>query len=184
MKRFLQGLGAGILATTLVFTVSYYAVGNKKMSDSEIVSRAKQLGMVQPTEAPIFNIDNVDNSDSTEDGNNTENIMQDGSQTEQQNDLSGNENTTDESVMTENMPEIPQDNNQSEDGTVQLTINKGDGATAVSWRLQQLGVIGDAVEFDQYLRNNSLSHSIQVGTFDVRAGMSYEEITSIISSAR
>lgn len=54
MKRFFQGLGVGILGTTLIFSIAYYTIGNKKMTDAQIINEAGKLGMVKATEAPLF----------------------------------------------------------------------------------------------------------------------------------
>lgn len=175
MKRFLQGLGIGIFAATMIFTVSYYAFGNKKMSDSEIINRATKLGMIQPTEAPIISESSGESVD-----------IQNNADAENAGDLSEGqagdiENTVSQDIaVTEPLTEPITE--PETDGTIQLTINKGDGATVVSLRLQQLGIITDAIDFDNYLRNISRTHSLQVGTFDLRVGMSYEEIAAIISS--
>ena len=54
MKRFFQGLGVGILGTTLIFSIAYYTIGNKKITDAQIINEAGKLGMVKATEAPLF----------------------------------------------------------------------------------------------------------------------------------
>lgn len=195
MKRFLQGLGAGILATTLVFTVAYYTVGNSKMSDKEIMNKARKLGMVQPTEAPLFsdgNKEDITNNEQnqnvgeqqTDNNNAAQDAPQDNQNPEgqpQNNDETEGTSDNSQEGSEEEPPSAPQEDNS--DGTVKLTINEGDGATVVSWRLKELGIVSDAMDFDRYLRNNSKSHIIQIGTFELRPGMNYEEVADIISGS-
>lgn len=195
MKRFLQGLGAGILATTLVFTVAYYTVGNNKMSDKEIMKQARKLGMVQPTEAPLFSDGNkgeITNNDQNQNvgeqqvdnGNAAQDTPQDNQNPEgqpQNNDESQGASDASPEGNDEEPPSAPSEDNS--DGTVKLTINEGDGAAVVSWRLKELGIVSDAMDFDRYLRNNSKSHIIQIGTFELKPGMSYEEVADIISGS-
>ena len=55
LKYYLRGLGIGIILTTLIITIS----GNRnKLSDSEIITRAMELGMVLK-EDPKGNLDEV-----------------------------------------------------------------------------------------------------------------------------
>ena len=44
-KYYLRGAGVGILVTTLIFVIAL-ALHSPDISDDEIISRAKQLGMV------------------------------------------------------------------------------------------------------------------------------------------
>ena len=47
LKYFLRGLGAGIILGAMVMLVAYLSSGAYKISDDEIRSRAKRLGMVE-----------------------------------------------------------------------------------------------------------------------------------------
>ena len=44
LKYYLRGLGIGILVTAAILTIVYHTKGS--MSDSQIMKRAAQLGMV------------------------------------------------------------------------------------------------------------------------------------------
>lgn len=228
MKRFFQGLGVGILGTTLIFSIAYYTIGNKKMTDAQIMNEAGKLGMVKATEAPLFtdnqgeqtpddtqqqaqpgngDAQQPDGSDNSEQGDAAGSDSQnDNGSPDGQNDAADSDNQSDngnadgqnDSTNTEQTQ--PDENNntehtaadsaqQSAEGqdessgdVVTVTIEKGDGATIVSQKLQNGGVISDAVDYDKYLRDVSKTHSIQTGTFQFRPGMSYEEITAVLSS--
>ncbi len=47
-KYYLRGLGVGILVTSLLFTI-YMVFTGPKMSDEQVITRAKQLGLVENT---------------------------------------------------------------------------------------------------------------------------------------
>lgn len=55
LKYYLRGLGIGIILTTLIITIGG---GRNKLSDSEIITRAMELGMVMK-EDPKGNLDEV-----------------------------------------------------------------------------------------------------------------------------
>lgn len=44
LRYFLRGIGMGVILTTIILTVSHCS--NRKMSDNEIIERARELGMV------------------------------------------------------------------------------------------------------------------------------------------
>lgn len=211
MKRFVQGLGAGIIMTTLIFTVAYYTVGNNKMTDKEIIKEAQKLGMEKVTEPPLFTEPNTDGGVSdgavqNEAAPQEQVIVPADGETGTEQSVPQDEGIVEEQVAPQSEDvsqeqEIPQsdgvptgENNiqdnitqqdpatqpEPADVVVQLTVDKGDEAITVANKLQQLGVISDAVEFDRYLRSNSQTRTIQVGTYEVRQGMSYEELASML----
>lgn len=49
LKYFLRGLGIGIAVTTIILAISHSA--NRRMSDSEVIERARELGMTYTTAA-------------------------------------------------------------------------------------------------------------------------------------
>lgn len=49
LKYFLRGLGIGIVVTTIILAISHNA--GRRMSDSEVIERAKELGMAYTTPA-------------------------------------------------------------------------------------------------------------------------------------
>lgn len=204
MRRFIQGLGAGILIATLILTVAYYTVGKSKISDSEVIERAKKLGMIQNTEAPLF----TDQSDMEKEGNDTQNNSTDGVEPQQQDGSGQPEGGTGQEgesaspegdgssqqdsgatqpaennppVENDQPPESAPDDNAQSQNSYTLEIKPGEEATIVARHLKDIGVINDAADFDRYLRNNSYSTRLQIGTYELRGDMSYEEIASTIS---
>lgn len=69
-------------------------------------------------------------------------------------------------------------------GEITVKIERGMTATKVSRLLESLGVVDSATEFVTYLRQNNLTDDINIGTFSVPAGASYEEIGKILTEIR
>lgn len=64
----------------------------------------------------------------------------------------------------------------------QLTINDGDESRAVSKKLESLGIIDSAFEFDKYLIEKGYSFVINSGTYDVSPEDSFYELAEKITS--
>jgi len=62
LKYFLRGLGIGIVVTTIILAISHNA--GRRMSDSEVIERAKELGMAYTTAAQENSTESV--ADTTE----------------------------------------------------------------------------------------------------------------------
>lgn len=63
-----------------------------------------------------------------------------------------------------------------------ITIVSGMWSDKVARELEAMGAIEDAVDFDQYLIANGYANRIVVGTFEIPAGATYEQIAQIITN--
>lgn len=172
LKYYLRGLGIGILVTAAILTIVYHTKGS--MSDSQIMKRAAQLGMVMA---------------STEDDTLFAQTTQVDTTIEETGTISVEETTTvvetTEAVTeastekpTEAPTEAPTEPAAAE--TV-LTISPGMYSESVSAELVRLGIITNQKEFNSYLVNNGYAECIQTGDFKIKADMSYDEIARIIT---
>lgn len=187
MKNFIRGCGTGILVATLILAIAYMLTDNT-VSDSEIIARAKKLGMVeadetiikQPqeettpevvqqetevvvTEAPAQEAEQLESTPS-------EAAQQPESEATQQSD------GIDSSESSQS--ELPTEQNVGE--TVSVTIKPGQDGITISQMLQEMGVVTDAADFNSYLSKNRLQMNIRHGTFELNKNMSYEELTKKI----
>lgn len=209
MRKFLQGMGVGILLTTLVFAIAYFAVGKRDLTDAQIIARAKKLGMVEPQET-IFSNSQDENQgqaadasgegaaiaddgqaqaapegdkqsqDAPEEDKQSQDASEDDKQSQdEREDNASNDHASKRETRADDVA-VREEGNET-DETISFTIERGEGATQVSRRLQDAGLVDSALDFDRYLRNNSISRTIQIGTFDLHAGMSYEELADVIS---
>ena len=172
LKYYLRGLGIGILVTAAILTIVYHTKGS--MSDSQIMKRAAQLGMVMA---------------STEDDTLFAQTTQVDTTIEETGTISVEETTTvvetTEAVTeasTEKPTEAPTEApTEPAAAEAVLTISPGMYSESVSAELVRLGIITNQKEFNSYLVNNGYAECIQTGDFKIKANMSYDEIARIIT---
>lgn len=62
-----------------------------------------------------------------------------------------------------------------------LTIEKGMSSRDIARKLHEMNIIEDEHSFEQYLISQGYSKTLQIGSFELHDGMSYEEIANIIA---
>lgn len=199
LKYYLRGLGIGIICTAIIMGIALS--GNKKetMTDTEIIERARLLGMVMPEEAEEPSEaedgqkqpeDKKSKPEEPEDGKSqdlTTDKTSDGSKTDSQT-ADGNEadvKKTDESKAGENNAEDSSDKNQSinkpgsSQETVQFEIKSGEYSDTISRKLFQAGLISDAEAFNKYLTQKGADQNLRVGVYEIPIGSTQDEIIAI-----
>ena len=68
------------------------------------------------------------------------------------------------------------------DEKIVLEIKRGDVCRTIAENLATLGMVEDAEEFRKYMQKNGYDHQINVGSFELKKGMSYKEIAKTITS--
>ena len=154
-KYFLRGLGVGIVFASLIFFMVYKENATPKMSDKQIIERAKELGMV-------------------EEGSSIEDILHTSATSE------ASENKETEST-TEQITEATTENTTETAEKVSITIERGATSYTVCQKLQELGIVKDAAEYDNYLIEKGYASRIRVGTHELTKGMDYHAIAEAIS---
>ena len=69
-------------------------------------------------------------------------------------------------------------------GEVTVKVERGMTATKVARLLEAAGAVDSAKAFASYLRENNLADEINIGTFSIPAGATYEEIGKILTEIR
>ena len=185
-KYFLRGFGIGIIFTSIVCLVAFVQNSDSgKMSDKEVIERAKELGMVEE-QSNIKEFFSSDKTSSTEqsDTQETENVTTGESEDETVTEnvaTESEEKSEQESSATENIDVTEKSTEQPTKQTVTITIEGGASSYPICQQLQELGVIDNADEFDNYLVSNGYASRISVGTHTLTIGMTYEEIAVEIS---
>ncbi|MBQ9983216.1 MAG: hypothetical protein IJP29_01365 [Lachnospiraceae bacterium] len=205
-RYFLRGFGIGIVFATIICMVAFQNDDSRNFSDKEVIERAKELGMVEQKESieDIFASEgdkdtkkesNKATEDASSEDNSTTGEKSDSSEEETTKDKTAKEQTTKkttekkttenttekttekmtEEVTTEKVTEEPKNK------TVTITIKGGMSSYPVCQKLEELGVIEDASDFDNYLIRNGYANRISVGTHTLRIGMTYEQIAVAIS---
>ena len=160
-KYFLRGLGVGIVFASLIFFMVYKENATPKMSDKQIIERAKELGMV-------------------EEGSSIEDILHTSATSEaSENETEGTTEkaTEEEKKTTESTTEQTTETTEK----VSITIERGATSYTVCQKLQELGIVKDAAEYDNYLIENGYASRIRVGTHELTKGMDYHAIAEAIS---
>lgn len=168
LKSFSMGIGMGMVFVSLIFLVAYSSEYKKNkddniennqntvISDEEIISRAKELGMT-------FYIDLPDTNNKT---NTEDNADKDTEDETGQVEITSEELTTDTSVM------------------IDITIQSGMNASNITKMLFEKGLIDDINSFETYLINHRKTTKILTGRYSIPKGLSNEELYDIISTRR
>lgn len=207
LKRYLRGLGIGIIVTALIIGISSYSKANS-ISDEEVMSRARELGMVEQNserngqEGTDANNAVNDSLDTVKEENLEADVMEElevideidmiedstvlSELEETETDIQAEENNTtpetgsnDIYTEDENTPGL-QDDYVAE--FILLTIRSGESSNSVANDLEQLNLIEDAADFDQYLCDFGYATRIHVGDHEIPNGSTYEEIAKILCS--
>lgn len=205
MRYYLRGLGIGIVVTALL--MGFTKGGQKEtLTDAEIVERAKSLGMVESSvlsadlgdkedisvndisEAdqqevmPETETETADNTEQTE-TETTDNTEQSKPETADDTEQTKPE-TTDNTEQTKPEKETEADNPEEEETVTEkryvVTIYSGDGSRTVANRLEEMGVIEDAAEFDRYLCQNGYDKRLTTGNHEINAGADEKEIAEAL----
>ncbi|MGN0247728.1 MAG: hypothetical protein ACI4C0_00385 [Lachnospiraceae bacterium] len=205
MRYYLRGLGIGIVVTALL--MGFTKGGQKEtLTDAEIVERAKSLGMVESSvlsadlgdkedisvndisEAdqqevmPETETETADNTEQTE-PETTDNTEQSKPETADDTEQTKPE-TTDNTEQTKPEKETEADNPEEEETVTEkryvVTIYSGDGSRTVANRLEEMGVIEDAAEFDRYLCQNGYDKRLTTGNHEINAGADEKEIAEAL----
>ena len=171
-RYFLRGLGAGIVFSAIIFVIAYNSKGTE-ISDEEIIRRAKNLGMTESQDqigALLEERTDEQTSQGKEDAEqkNTE------QKTKEYTKTTGTKNSDAGQTEKPTTEEVKQE-------SVELVITSGMSSYPVCQKLQELGLIDNAEEFDDFLIEKGYASKISVGTHTLRKGMTKEEIAYAIS---
>lgn len=184
LKYYLRGLGMGILVSTIILMIVYHT--RNHMTDSDVIKRAKELGMVMKEDS-LF--DETESSD--EDSTTKEPVTEETTTKEPVTEESTTkepvteEPTTKEPVTEEPTTKEPATEKPTGDlKTVTFTVTDGMYSEAVTDILFNAGIITNKAEFNRFLDNNGYSRIIQNGKHTVNSSMTYEEIAKVITKTR
>ncbi len=211
-KYFLRGLGVGIIFASIISITAFQASDMNKISDKEVIERAKELGMVEKQESVQDTLKKEPATEGTKEKVTTQTVAnqdtttKDESQTKKKTtkDNTSEQKTTEEKTTKEKTTEqvttqattqesttqksttekSTTQEKKPEKKTVQITIRGGMSSYPVCQMLQELGMVKDAAEFDDYLVKNGYANRISVGTHTLTIGMSFEEIAIAISDPK
>lgn len=204
-KSFMRGFGTGVLFTAVILGISCLI----RTSDSQVVSRAKKLGMVyekdagnqkvaqtdettvpveqKETEAPKATKED-DQSKKTEEPQATEPASEPTPEKEDagiEETKAPKKTTNDNTTIKDEKKKLEKEKEDLKKEAAQasknLEIKAGEWSSDVCKRLQSMGIIKNATDFDKYLNDHGYSASISAGTYKVSPEDTYQELARKIT---
>lgn len=188
LKYYLRGLGIGILVTALI--MGFTTKDNRPLTDAEIRAAAAELGMVESDSLRLADLPQDQTAEPAKEPEPTpEATPEPEAKPESDMEPAKEPETTPEAMPEpakepEEVSESVTDTTQESGTDISVTVSAGSGSRTVCNRLEEAGVIADAAEFDKYLCDQGYSKRICVGTFEIPAGASWEEIAKIITRSK
>ncbi len=207
MRRFLQGLGLGLLVAAIVM-----GIGTRKGSSTaneSVVEQARELGMVFPKDVKSDDTDAFEESLPPEPtkaseaasgagakgagvGGNSDSNVEDSTEATQEPTESPKPTQKPKKKKVEKPEEslppaegpnsTPRTHKILEPGTVvNFTVRDGLVSSSIAREMYEQGIIDDMWEFDHYITRNNLGRSIINGTYELKVGDSYANIARIIT---
>lgn len=182
LRYYMRGLGIGMVVTAVIMGI---ALGGKKesLSDEEVKARARELGMVEST--VLANVPGTQQQTETEqtETEQTEPVESEPDETTSQSGESEPDETQPSETKTESSEpdESEPEASQPTDETIIIVIERGESSVSVSKSLAEAGLVPDAKDYDRYLCSNGYDKSIVVGTYEIPADATEEEIAKIIT---
>lgn len=197
LKYYLRGLGLGIIFAVFIMMVGYRNHGSS-MSDSEIIEKAKALGMVETEDSSgMKNDKKTDNktdekSDKKTDTSEPDTTIADTSAAEDT--QTGTDNTDADNIAgtadayTTAPSDVAATDSTASDAaqpqqntTFTVTVGSGDTCRMIAERLQAAGIIDDAEKFRAYMGQKGVDQFIADGSHEIPYGASYDDIINILT---
>lgn len=197
LKYYLRGLGLGIIFAVFIMMVGYRNHGSS-MSDSEIIEKAKALGMVETEDSSGMKSDKkTDNktdekSDKKIDTSEPDTTIADTSAAEDT--QTGTDNTDADNIAgiadvdTTAPSDVAATDSAASDAaqpqqntTFTVTVGSGDTCRMIAERLQAAGIIDDAEKFRAYMGQKGVDQFIADGSHEIPYGASYDDIINILT---
>ncbi|MBE6014551.1 MAG: endolytic transglycosylase MltG [Lachnospiraceae bacterium] len=171
LKYYLRGLGIGIIISVLILSLSG---STARMSDSEVIKRAEELGYTKSNE----------NSDKIKDhmNENSSSAPEESSAApeEQTSVEQPAEPSSAEPATVEPAPEPA--TTTTSDTSITITIADGEYSDVIASRLAAAGAVSDADDFNKYLISKGYDRLIYKGQCIIPPGADYEQIAQILIS--
>lgn len=207
-RSFLRGFGVGVLFAAIILGISFTV----RTSDSYVVSKAKELGMVysddqnssiklvQATPDASAEVTATPDADKKEKSTKKpkataaatpaatnaataapKSSPEKKSTPDPKKELEAEKKRAQKELEAEKKRAEKELQKEKEKLTKNLTVDVGDWSSDVSKKLQNLGIIKDAKDFDKYLNDNGYSSSISAGTYKVSVNDTYNELARKIT---
>ena len=191
LRYYLRGLGLGILFAVIIIAICGKGTEGS-LSDSQIMQRASELGMVSTENVKNHTLSNdteavkKENVQDTEpavaDNSTGDNAATDNAQQGQLADSQAQKNQaeTQNAADTSTALQPEADSTPAETQYVTITVMDGEVCRDIAADLQSKGLVDDAEKFRIYMGETGYASFIHNGDFQIPVGASYEEIANIL----
>lgn len=196
-KYYIRGFGTGVLFATVLLMVTLAIQNNMPSDKGKGTNTSGNLILENKTDTSETEGKNdiTTTSDSTvgdettipENSSDTQTISTVPEETTvpedtspQQTTASPEETTTLAAVIPESTTSAAEPDSGAE-GVFSLSISSGMTSNKVADILAAQGLVDNAYEFNMYLHEHGYSSKLRVGSYQIKSGMSYEEIAQIIT---
>lgn len=191
LRYYLRGLGLGILFAVIIIAICGKGTEGS-LSDSQIMQRASELGMVSTENVKNHTLSNdteavkKENVQDTEpavaDNSTGNNAATDNAQQGQPADSQAQKNQaeTQNAADTSTALQPEADSTPAETQYVTITVMDGEVCRDIAADLQSKGLVDDAEKFRIYMGETGYASFIHNGDFQIPVGASYEEIANIL----
>ena len=186
VKSYLKGIGVGMIVASLILIIA----GNmNKVSDEDVIARAKELGYVQSTSVSQPEV--VDNTSSNteqkkiEDSDKVESTENNDANTDNATDSVNADNAT-ETANTTNDTTVSDDsdktadNNATSSETVKVEIKSGMSSESAALAVKNAGLVESDIEFNKYLCSEGYDKRLRVGSFEIPKDADFETIAKLL----
>ena len=188
LKYYLRGLGLGIIFAVIIMMIGFH--GNKQsMSDTEIIEKAKTLGMVEAknisgTVADEYNSEKTDSSATNSDASSQK------AETEQDSQMQDSQTAQEDTQQEDTQQEAAQPAADAKQETVEpqdavttytISVTSQDTWRTIAEKLKALNLVDDAEQFRIYMGQKGADHFIADGEHVIPQGASYDDIITILT---
>lgn len=178
LKYYLRGLGLGIIFAVIIMMIGFHD-NKQSMSDTEIIEKAKTLGMVEAknisgTVADEYNSEKTDSSATNSDASSQK------TETEQDSQVQDSQAAQED---TQPAADAKQETVEPQDAvtTYTISVTSQDTCRTIAEKLKALNLVDDAEQFRIYMGQKGADHFIADGEHVIPQGASYDDIITILT---
>ena len=172
IKSILLGIGIGTILTAIISMIfmAGFNPNNVRLTDQEIIDRAKSLGMLE-AKSVLAVSGTTDTKLESDVADNTTETKNDGI-TKKDSSLSEDKTNQDNATPPPKTPEP----------VIIITVVKGDTSEAVAEKLINAKIIADKKVFLDELTKMNLTMEINIGQYKVKKGMDIKQIIKLLTT--
>ena len=169
-KYLIRGIGIGIIYGVLMCMIGFYISGKKNPFASVAIATTEAV-TEEVTEARTDEITEAPTTEEVTTEATTEEVTTEAPTTEE---VTTEEATTEAPTTEEATTE--------EEKVKSITVSGGMGSETISSMLAEQGLVEDANFYNEWLISKGYDKKLRVGTFEIPAGSSKEEIAKILTT--